>query len=230
MSRRLRITGAFVAGLDAGLIYNEFPTMGGSIVPPLDEMMDSRYAKKEDGSDKWWRNMLENPTTVQFDHRAFVSRSSHVLCLQTGWVLTSIRYLGHDDVCLCRFATPARHAPSSSTSLAPQRCQVEPSRFGGRPASSLARDHYLAHARPRTPRRGASGRECGAVDDHARAARYAQATQQDLEDVGRGQEERDEFHFGCPVEIESRGIEGCQERDRSESECPLNERRWAVSH
>lgn len=66
--------GAFVAGLDAGLIYNEFPLMGGAIVPPLDEMMDSRYAQKEDGSDKWWRNMLENPTTVQFDHRAFVSR------------------------------------------------------------------------------------------------------------------------------------------------------------
>jgi heme A synthase len=68
------IVGAFVAGLDAGLIYNEFPLMGGAIVPPLDEMMDSRYAQKEDGSDKWWRNMLENPTTVQFDHRAFVSR------------------------------------------------------------------------------------------------------------------------------------------------------------
>jgi len=70
-----RLIGAFVAGLDAGLIYNEFPLMGGSVVPPYDEMMDSRYAKKADGSDKWWRNMLENPTTVQFDHRAFVSRS-----------------------------------------------------------------------------------------------------------------------------------------------------------
>jgi cytochrome c oxidase assembly protein subunit 15 len=67
------LVGAFVAGLDAGLIYNEFPLMGGSVVPPYDEMMDSRYAKKADGSDKWWRNMLENPTTVQFDHRAFVS-------------------------------------------------------------------------------------------------------------------------------------------------------------
>jgi len=62
-----------VAGLDAGLIYNEFPLMGGSVVPPYEEMMDSRYATKADGSDKWWRNMLENPTTVQFDHRAFVS-------------------------------------------------------------------------------------------------------------------------------------------------------------
>lgn len=62
--------GAFVAGLDAGLIYNEFPTMGGQLIPPTDELMDSRYAQATDKSDKWWRNMLENPTTVQFDHRA----------------------------------------------------------------------------------------------------------------------------------------------------------------
>ena len=27
------LSGAFVAGLDAGLIYNEFPTMGGGIIP-----------------------------------------------------------------------------------------------------------------------------------------------------------------------------------------------------
>lgn len=67
------VSGAFVAGLDAGLIYNEFPLMGGSIVPPIEEMMDSRYAVKSDGSDKWWRNIFENPTTVQFDHRALVS-------------------------------------------------------------------------------------------------------------------------------------------------------------
>lgn len=69
-----RFVGAFVAGLDAGLIYNEFPTMGGRLMPPTEEMMDPRYAKAADKSDKWWRNLLENPTTVQFDHRALVSR------------------------------------------------------------------------------------------------------------------------------------------------------------
>lgn len=68
-----RSAGAFVAGLDAGLIYNEFPTMGGRLMPPTEEMMDPRYAKAADKSDKWWRNLLENPTTVQFDHRALVS-------------------------------------------------------------------------------------------------------------------------------------------------------------
>lgn len=67
------VSGAFVAGLDAGLIYNEFPYMGEGFHPPLDELMDPRYAKKEDGSDKWWRNMLENPVTAQFDHRVMVS-------------------------------------------------------------------------------------------------------------------------------------------------------------
>jgi len=63
------ISGAFVAGLDAGLLYNEFPLMGGRLAPPVDELFSSEYAKNSDGSDVWWRNIFENPTTVQFDHR-----------------------------------------------------------------------------------------------------------------------------------------------------------------
>jgi len=63
------LSGAFVAGLDAGLLYNEFPLMGGRISPPTDELFDPAYAKKEDKSDLWWRNVLENPITVQFNHR-----------------------------------------------------------------------------------------------------------------------------------------------------------------
>ncbi|EUC66682.1 electron transfer protein [Rhizoctonia solani AG-3 Rhs1AP] len=63
------LSGAFVAGLDAGLVYNEFPTMGGRLAPPRDELMNPAYAKKEDKSDLWWRNMLENPSTVQLNHR-----------------------------------------------------------------------------------------------------------------------------------------------------------------
>jgi len=66
------ILGAFVAGLDAGLVYNEFPLMGGRLVPPADELLSTEYAKKLDKSDKWWRNIFENPTTVQFDHRVLV--------------------------------------------------------------------------------------------------------------------------------------------------------------
>jgi cytochrome c oxidase assembly protein subunit 15 len=67
------VSGAFVAGLDAGLVYNEFPTMGGRLVPPTDELLDRRYAQRADKGDTWWRNMLENPVTAQFDHRLFVS-------------------------------------------------------------------------------------------------------------------------------------------------------------
>lgn len=63
------LSGAFVAGLDAGLLYNEFPLMGGRLVPPRSELLSPFYAKKEDHSDTWWRNIFENPTTVQFNHR-----------------------------------------------------------------------------------------------------------------------------------------------------------------
>ncbi|KAH9894205.1 cytochrome oxidase assembly [Cubamyces lactineus] len=63
------LSGAFVAGLDAGLLYNEFPLMGGRLAPPADELFDPAYAKSPDRSDIWWRNIFENPTTVQFDHR-----------------------------------------------------------------------------------------------------------------------------------------------------------------
>ncbi|KAH9907128.1 cytochrome oxidase assembly protein-domain-containing protein [Fomitopsis serialis] len=59
----------FCAGLDAGLLYNEFPLMGGRIAPPADELFSTAYAKSPDGSDLWWRNIFENPTTVQFNHR-----------------------------------------------------------------------------------------------------------------------------------------------------------------
>jgi len=63
------LSGAFVAGLDAGLLYNEFPLMGGRLSPPSDELFDPAYAKQEDKSDLWWRNIFENPITVQFNHR-----------------------------------------------------------------------------------------------------------------------------------------------------------------
>ncbi|GAA5874329.1 hypothetical protein JCM16303_005812 [Sporobolomyces ruberrimus] len=62
-------SGAFVAGLDAGLIYNEWPTMGDGLSPGMGELYKDFYSRKEDKSDKWWRNMFENPTTAQFDHR-----------------------------------------------------------------------------------------------------------------------------------------------------------------
>ncbi|KZV71440.1 COX15-CtaA-domain-containing protein [Peniophora sp. CONT] len=78
------LSGAFVAGLDAGLVYNEFPYMGESIVPPTDELFSRNYAAK-DGT-QWWRNLFENPTTVQFNHRVLAVTT---YCL-TGafWLMT----------------------------------------------------------------------------------------------------------------------------------------------
>lgn len=63
------MSGALVAGLDAGLIYNDFPWMGQGLLPPKKEMIDSFYSHKPSQDDLIWRNMLENPVLVQLDHR-----------------------------------------------------------------------------------------------------------------------------------------------------------------
>ena len=52
------ISGGFVAGLKAGLIYNTFPKMGDYWIPPGLAALEP-----------FWRNLTENMTTVQFDHR-----------------------------------------------------------------------------------------------------------------------------------------------------------------
>lgn len=67
------MSGALVAGLDAGLIYNDFPWMGQNILPPKREMLDPFYSHIPDQSDLWWRNMLENPVLVQLDHRVLAT-------------------------------------------------------------------------------------------------------------------------------------------------------------
>lgn len=54
------LSGAFVAGLDAGLIYNEFPTMGGTMKFIPSDIWDSKLGL---------RNPFENPTCAQFNHR-----------------------------------------------------------------------------------------------------------------------------------------------------------------
>jgi cytochrome c oxidase assembly protein subunit 15 len=67
------LSGALVAGLDAGLIYNEFPWMGLGLTPPKKELFDPFYSHVPDQSDLWWRNMLENPSLVQLDHRVMAT-------------------------------------------------------------------------------------------------------------------------------------------------------------
>eukprot|EP00162_Nutomonas_longa_P008817 comp18819_c0_seq1/m.34315 comp18819_c0_seq1/g.34315 ORF comp18819_c0_seq1/g.34315 comp18819_c0_seq1/m.34315 type:complete len:500 (-) comp18819_c0_seq1:4-1503(-) len=61
-------SGALVAGLDAGFIYNEWPLMGGRIIPV--DLLERAPA---------WINFFENPSTVQFDHR-YLGYSSFFAC------------------------------------------------------------------------------------------------------------------------------------------------------
>jgi heme a synthase len=52
--------GALVAGLNAGLVYNTWPTIDGVIVPSPERLWFIQPV---------WRNLFENTLTVQFDHR-----------------------------------------------------------------------------------------------------------------------------------------------------------------
>jgi len=53
-------SGSLVAGNNAGLVYNEFPLMGGRLFPS--DYCDPFLQPK-------WRNVFENSSLVQFDHR-----------------------------------------------------------------------------------------------------------------------------------------------------------------
>jgi len=56
------LSGGFVAGLKAGLAYNTFPLMGGRWIPEGFLSMEPV-----------WRNLFEDVTTVQFDHRVLAT-------------------------------------------------------------------------------------------------------------------------------------------------------------
>lgn len=69
------ISGAFVAGLDAGLVYNSFPKMGDDWIP--NDIMQFKPV---------YKNITENPTTVQFNHRILgISTVSLITAL---WLVT----------------------------------------------------------------------------------------------------------------------------------------------
>ncbi|KAI9359262.1 cytochrome oxidase assembly protein-domain-containing protein [Zopfochytrium polystomum] len=75
----LAFTGAFVAGLDAGLIYNEFPFMGDGIVPS-DYLNYSRKSATITDPIPVWRNIFENPAAVQFNHRLLAVTTATLAC------------------------------------------------------------------------------------------------------------------------------------------------------
>ncbi len=67
------VSGAFVAGLRAGLAYNTFPLMDGHLIPPGVLIIEP-----------WYLNLFENATTVQFDHR--VLAITLLLVIAGGWM------------------------------------------------------------------------------------------------------------------------------------------------
>jgi len=75
------VSGAFVAGLDAGMVYNNYPHMASDRIIPSDAF---RY-------EPLWRDMLENPTTVQMEHR----------------IITHITFLSLMAVCLVGYRARA---------------------------------------------------------------------------------------------------------------------------
>ena len=69
------LSGAFVAGLDAGLVYNSYPKFADRWIPS-DLIVFSPY----------WKNFFENTTTVQFDHR--ILGHSLLVAICAVWVMS----------------------------------------------------------------------------------------------------------------------------------------------
>lgn len=83
------MSGGFVAGLDAGRIFNEFPLMGGQLVP----------AGYDAGLGP--RNLFENPIAAQFNHRALAVLVT--LSIWGAWLVSEKRWAAN----LRRWMRPA---------------------------------------------------------------------------------------------------------------------------
>jgi cytochrome c oxidase assembly protein subunit 15 len=64
------ISGGFVAGLDAGMIYNTFPKMGSYWIPPDVSALSP-----------FWLNLFENMAAVQFNHRILALTTFSVIII-----------------------------------------------------------------------------------------------------------------------------------------------------
>lgn len=73
------VAGAFVAGTNAGKVYNEFPLMAGRVVP-------AGYFSL----DPWYRNLFDNVAAVQFNHRVLAV----VLALVVPWLAVRLWRVG----------------------------------------------------------------------------------------------------------------------------------------
>jgi cytochrome c oxidase assembly protein subunit 15 len=69
------VAGAFVAGTDAGFVYNTYPLMDGRLVP-------AGYGDLS----PWWTNPFENVAAVQFNHRWLAVLTLLIVVAYVGWV------------------------------------------------------------------------------------------------------------------------------------------------
>jgi cytochrome c oxidase assembly protein subunit 15 len=74
--------GALVAGLRAGLTYNSWPLMDGHLIPPFKHLATLSPL---------WRNIIDNITTVQFDHRLL---AYGIVALAAWHAIDAQRYAG----------------------------------------------------------------------------------------------------------------------------------------
>ena len=75
------LLGAFVAGLDAGLAFSDWPTFGGYIVPPgLYDLAP------------WWVNHFENHAMAHFQHR----NVGYVTAMVAVWLYLALKRSGAD--------------------------------------------------------------------------------------------------------------------------------------
>ena len=68
------LSGGFVAGLDAGRIFNTFPLMGSRLIPP-------GYLQLA----PVWRNLFENAAAAQFNHRLLATITLLTVVAVTAW-------------------------------------------------------------------------------------------------------------------------------------------------
>lgn len=83
------LSGAFVAGLDAGLIYNDFPYMGNAYIPPSGELVIPLPSINPDTPlySRIVHNMFENPVLAQLDHRILAVTTATCTWVLAAWVL-----------------------------------------------------------------------------------------------------------------------------------------------
>jgi len=106
------ISGAYVAGNDAGKAYGDFPLMAGKWIP--DGILEMNPV---------WRNFFENTATVQFDHRILALTTLGSITAMYSRVFQSVESLQGGKVSLLS-VLPKRIAVGCHASIAVAVAQV----------------------------------------------------------------------------------------------------------